>query len=80
MDDPETPPSPRKGSFVRRLVGAAAALAGLALLLWLGSILYQRSEGARTLLVAIGIPLLLLIAWIGLGLLLPGLASLTKRR
>lgn len=80
MDGPPETPPPRRGSLAPRLAGAAAALAGLVLLLWLGTILYQRSEGARALLVAIGIPLLMLIAWIGLGLLLPGLASLTKRR
>lgn len=78
MDHPHG--KPRAGFPTAKLVGAACALAGVAILAWLGLLLYRGSPQDQLLLVALGIPLAMLIGWAGLGLVFRGLAWLAERR
>ena len=68
---------PRLGLL--HLAGAALAAVGLGVLIWLAMIMYGRTPRDEALLVAIGIPLLMLIAWAGVALLLSGLTWLFRR-
>lgn len=72
--------SSQQGTSVAMLVGAAWVAAGLAILGWLMLMIYRGSEMDQARLVTLGIPLLMLIGWVGLCLFLGGLAWLIRRR
>ena len=67
-------------SYTFWLLGWLYAAVGLGLLIWIAALMYGGFDRGQALLIGLGIPLVMLIAWCGLALLAMGLARASKRR
>jgi hypothetical protein len=67
-------------SAASRFAGAACTLAGAAIVVWLTVLIYRGSPADEAIMVALGIPVLMLIGWSGLALVMGGAVWLVARR